>query len=63
MYFFKKSKVQNYIICHHLWIKSVRGIFIYIYICMCIKYPWEDTQEIGNDGCLSVGVLESGDES
>ena len=24
---------------------------------MCTKYPWEDTQEIGNFGCFSVGVL------
>lgn len=30
----EESEVQNYTICHHLWIKkSVRYICIYVFVC------------------------------
>lgn len=32
---------------------------MHLYICMYIKYLWEDTREIGSDSCLCAGVLES----
>lgn len=36
---------------------------MHLYVCIHIKYLWEDTQEIGKDGCLCVGVFESGGEN
>lgn len=38
-------------------------VHMHLYVCIHIKYLWEDTQEIGNDGCLYVGVFESGGEN
>lgn len=38
-------------------------VYMHLYVCIHIKYLWEDTQEIGNDGCLCVGVFESGGEN
>lgn len=58
----EESKVQNYIICHHLWIK--KSMSIYAFICLYVhKISLENTQEIDNDSCLCVGVLESGGEN
>lgn len=46
-----------------MWIiRSMRYMCIYMFV-LCIKYLWEDTQEIDSDGCLCEGVLESGGEN